>query len=111
MTPRNRSPIFGRASITTALVLMALGGVIAFGVRLPSRVEEYVDVVDLGLILVWSGVLILVMQVVMRRRPKARPARRTSSYADVISDNYYENDVHRPGYAGQTRQLPTIRDR
>ncbi len=110
MTPRYRSPIFGRASITTALVLMALGGVIAFGVRLPSRVEEYVDVVDLGLILVWSGVLILLMQVVMRRRPKPRPARR-ATYADETSDNLYENDVHRPGYAGQTRRLPTIRDR
>lgn len=107
-----RSPIFGRASIGAAVVLMATGGIIAFGVRAPDRVEEYVDVLDLGLILIWSGLLILVMQVVMRRAPSRRRERRRSAYdAEVTSDNYYDNDVHRPGYAGQTRQLPTIRDR
>jgi hypothetical protein len=108
---RYRSPIFGRASISTAVVLMAAGGIIAFGIRFPEQVEEYVDVMDLGLILIWSGLLILVMQVVMRRAPRRR-ARRFSAYdAEVTSDNYYEHDVHRPGYAGRTHQLPTIRDR
>jgi hypothetical protein len=88
---------------------MALGGVIAFGgIRTRAEVEKYVDVLDLGLILVWAGVLLLVMQVVMHRPRRPRRSRR-SAYDDR-TDQWYANDVHRPGYAGQTRQLPTIRD-
>ena len=59
----------------------------------------------LGLILVWSGILLLVMQVVMHR---PRRARRRSAYDDRI-DEWYDNDVHRPGYAGRTEALPTVR--
>lgn len=106
----SRSP-FGRASVGTAVVLMAVGGVIAFAVDVPAEIEQYVDVLDLGLILVWAGILLLVMQVVVHRPrgPKRRP-RRERVYDDR-TDQWYENDVHRPGYAGQTRRLPTIRDR
>jgi hypothetical protein len=76
-----RSPA-GRPSVGPAVLLMALGGVIAFGgISTPADVEKYVDVLDLGLILVWSGILLLVMQVVM----------------------------HRPGYADRTDALPTVR--
>ncbi|HEX7188050.1 MAG TPA: hypothetical protein VF423_07480 [Actinomycetes bacterium] len=89
----------------------ALGGVTAFGVQWPAEVERYVDVLDLGLILIWSGVLLLVMQVVLHRPGGPRRAdRRAAAYADR-SDEWYEQDVHRPGYAGQTRRLPTVRDR
>lgn len=109
MRNRHRTP-FGGASIGTAVVLMALGGVLAFGVDAPAQVERYVDLLDLGLILVWAGILILVMQVVMTREPRRRP-RREASHAPSGEDSWYENDVHRPGYAGQTRRLPTIRDR
>lgn len=94
-----------RTSIGTAVVLMAVGGVMAFGVDAPAEVEKYLDVLDLGLILVWSGVLILVMQVIMTRRPGPRRAR------PVPPAYTQEHDVHRPGYAGQTRRFPTVRDR
>ena len=68
------SPRFGRASVGTAIVLMAVGGVIAFAVDIPAQIEEYVDVLDLGLILIWAGVLLLVMQVVIHRpRGPKRP--------------------------------------
>ena len=67
---RSRPP-FGRASVGTGVVLMAVGAVLAFAVDVPAEVEEYVDVLDLGLILVWAGVLVLVMQVVMHRVPRA----------------------------------------
>ena len=104
-----------QASIGTAVVLMALGGVLAFGVDAPAVVAEYVDLLDLGLILVWAGILILVMQVVMNRRPSGGKTRRTPAYdeSDDWSDDGSrdENDVHRPGYAGETKRLPTIRDR
>lgn len=110
MRDRGRRPPFGRASIGTAVVLMAVGGVLAFGVRAPAYVEKYVDLLDLGLILVWAGILILVMQVVMNRRPGPRRAQRRPSY-DETQDDWYDNDVHRPGYAGETKRLPTIRDR
>ncbi len=103
---RPRPP--GPGSVATAVVLIALGGVLSFGVRAPAVVTEYVDLLDLGLILVWSGLLLLVMQVVMTRRPRARPRRSTW---DDRTDQWYEQDVHRPGYAGRTRQLPTVRDR
>ena len=68
-------------------------------VRTPREVEQYVDVLDLGLILV-SAVLLLVMQVVMHRAAAA-PAPGPSAYDDR-TDQWYEHDVHRPGYAGQT---------
>lgn len=105
-----------RASIGTAVVLMAVGGVIAFGVDAPTEVERYVDVLDLGLILVWAGILILVMQVVMNRRPsrtqRPTPGRRDRTAAPAYdrTDEWFENDVHRPGYAGETRRLPTVRN-
>jgi uncharacterized protein DUF6458 len=95
-----------RASIGTGLVLMAVGAVIAFAVQFPREVEQYVDTFDLGLILLWAGILVLVMQVVMHRPRRARPPRRTRDYADYDTD---EHDVHRPGYAGETRRLPTVR--
>ena len=95
-----------RMSVGTGVLLMAVGGVLAFAVRAPGAVEEYVDVVDLGLILVWAGGLVLVMQVVMHRPRRPRPARRTALYED---DRWYEQDTHRPGYAGETRRLPTVR--
>ena len=103
-TPRN--PI-GRASVGSAVLLMAVGGVLAFGVQAPAGVEKYVDLLDLGLILVWAGILLLVMQVVMHRPRRPRRPRR-SAYDDR-TDQWYANDVHRPGYAGETRQLPTVR--
>ena len=103
-------PPRSRASVGTAVVLMAVGGVLAYGVRAPAVVEEYVDLLDLGLILVWAGVLLLVMQVVVHRprRARRRPDVRRSAYDDR-TDQWYERDVHRPGYAGQTRHLPTVR--
>ena len=107
---RSRPP-FGRASVGTGVVRMAVGAVLAFAVDVPAEVEEYVDVLDLGLILVWAGILLLVMQVVMHRpRGPKRPPRRQRVYDDR-TDQWYENDVHRPGYAGETRRLPTVRER
>lgn len=94
-----------RASIGTAVVLMALGGIVAFAVDAPAEVERYVDVLDLGLILIWAGVLILVMQVVMTRHLRPRRARRP------LPPDTVEHDVHRPGYAGETRRFPTVRGR
>ena len=110
MTRPRRSPV-GRASVGTAVVLMAVGGVTAFAVQWPGDVERYVDVLDLGLILIWSGILLLVMQVVVHRpRGPRRSERRAAAYADR-SDEWYEQDVHRPGYAGQTQRLPSVRER
>jgi hypothetical protein len=113
MRTRGRHPATGRASIGTGIVLIALGAVLAVAVRPPEVVEEYVDVLDLGLVLVWAGVLVLVMQVVMNRprRPRGRGPLRDRAYDPDRTDKWYEHDVHRPGYAGQTRRLPTVRDR
>ncbi len=97
-----------RTSIGTGIVLIAVGAIIAFAVQVPAEVEEYIDVFDLGLILIWSGVLVLVMQAWLHapRRPRPRPAaRRAASYEDPWDDA----DVHRPGYAGETQRLPTVR--
>lgn len=98
-----------RASVGTGVVLMAVGGVLAFAVTdPPDQLQKYVDLFDLGLILIWAGVLTLVMQVVMHRPRRPRPPRRTRDYADWPTE---EHDVHRAGYAGETRRLPTVRDR
>ena len=90
---------------------MAVGAVLAFAVDVPAEVEEYVDVLDLGLILVWAGVLVLVMQVVMHRPRRADRRPRRERLYDDRTDQWYEHDVHRPGWAGETRRLPTVRDR
>jgi tetrahydromethanopterin S-methyltransferase subunit E len=97
-----------RNSIGTGLVLMAVGGVLAFAVRAPGSVVQYVDVADLGLILIWAGILVLVMQIVMNRpvRPRRRQRWQGVDYDEGWTE---EHDVHRPGYAGETRRLPTIR--
>jgi hypothetical protein len=101
----SRTPA-GRPSVGPAVLLMALGGIIAFGgLRTPAAVEKYVDMLDLGLILVWSGILLLVRKVVMHR---PRRARRRPAYDDR-TDEWYDNDVHRPGYADRTDALPTAR--
>ena len=101
-----RKPVV-RRSVDTAVVLMAVGSVLAFGIQAPASIQERVDLLDLGLILIWSGLLLLVMQVVMHRPRRTRPRRTTW---DDRTDQWYEQDVHRPGYAGKTRQLPTVRD-
>jgi hypothetical protein len=98
-----------RASIGTGLVLMATGAIIAFAVQFPDEVTKQIDTFDLGLILVWAGILVLVMQVVMHRPRRQRhpgPPRRTREQLDYVTD---EHDVHRAGYVGETRQLPTVR--
>jgi hypothetical protein len=86
---------------------MAVGGVLAIAVPAPAEVVRYVDVPAVGLILAWSGVLLLVMTAVMHR---PRRATRRRSWDDR-TDRWYEQDVHRPGYAGETTELPTVRDR
>ena len=108
---RRPHPPYGRTSIGTGVVLMAVGAVLALAVEVPAAVEEYVDVLDLGLILVWAGVLVLVMQVVMNRPRRADRRPRRERVYDDRTDEWYENDVHRPGWAGETGRLPTVRDR
>jgi hypothetical protein len=100
-----------RLSIGTGLVLMALGGILAFAVNAPAEVYRYVDLVDLGLILVWTGVLVLLSQVWLHR-PRAPQRRRRDRRHDIDVDALDDTrDVHRAGYAGETRRLPTIRAR
>ena len=114
MRTRTRTRRFDGGSIGTAVVLMAVGGVVAFAVRAPEGVERYIDVLDLGLILIWAGILILVMQVVMHRLPRPRRTSRVPAYQeedDAGGVQWDDRDVHRPGYAGETRRLPTIRRR
>ena len=109
-TRRTRSRRYDGSSIGTAVVLMALGGVIAFAIRPPAEVSKYVDVLDLGLIVIWAGILILVMQVVMHRPPRVRRTSRGSAYdEELLPSQEDDHDVHRPGYAGETRRLPTVR--
>ena len=95
-----------RTSIGTAIVLMAIGAILVFAVRVPAEVEQYIDVLDLGLILIWTGLLILAMLVYLHK-PR-RPRRRVELPVDE-GDPWHDHDVHRPGYAGQTQRLPTIR--
>jgi hypothetical protein len=106
-TPPGQPPK-NRGSIGTGVILLAVGGVLAIAVRPPAAVARYVDLPAVGLILAWSGVLLLVMTAVMHR-PR-RTAGRRSTW-DGRADQWYERDVHRPGYEGETRALPTVRDR
>jgi len=97
-----------RTSIGTGVVLMAIGGVLAFAVRAPGEVEQYIDVLDLGLILIWTGLLIFATQAYLYRPRRPRPPR-VSRRHDRREDPWGGQDVHRPGYAGETQRLPTVR--
>ena len=97
-----------RTSIGTGVILMAIGGVLAFAVRAPSEVEQYIDVVDLGLILIWAGLLVLATQVYLHRPRRPRP-QRVSRRDSSVEDPWRDQDVHRPGYAGETERFPSIR--
>ena len=99
-----------RTSIGTGVILLAIGGVLAFAVRAPSEVEKYVDVLDLGLILIWTGLLVLATQVYMHRPRRPKP-QRVSYRGSERDDRWDEQDVHRPGYAGETQRFPSIRGR
>ena len=105
------SPL-GRASIGTGLTLIVVGAVLLLAVDVPDEVTRYVDVLDLCLVLIWTGLLILGLNVWFHRAP-SRTRRRRRGAEDVPPDDgsWRETDVHRPGYPGRTRQLPTIRDR
>ena len=67
----------------------------------PTRSREYVDVFDLGLILIWTGILVFITQGCCTVHG-ARAAERRG--ATTREDQWYDNDVHRPGYAGETRR-------
>ena len=97
-----------RTSIGTGVVLIAIGAVLAFAVRVPGEVAEYLDVLDLGLILIWTGLLIFAMQAYFYRPRRPRPARVTRRDS-ARQDPWHEQDVHRAGYAGETQRLPTVR--
>ena len=96
-----------RLSIGTGVVLIAVGAVLAFAITPPDEVRDYIDVFDLGLILIWTGILVFITQWVLHR-PRS-PRRRGAAAYDDREDQWYDNDVHRPGYAGETRRLPTVR--
>ena len=82
---------------------MAVGAVLAFAaVPVPVQVSRHVSVPAVGLVLVWSGVLLLVMKAYLYR---PRRPQRPSPYT---VDDWYEQDTHRPGEVrgGVTRRLP-----
>jgi hypothetical protein len=82
---------------------MAVGAVLAFAaVPVPEEVSRHVSVPAVGLVLVWSGVLLLVMKAYLFR---PRLAQRPSLYT---VDDWYEQDTHRPGEVrgDDTRRLP-----
>ncbi|MDQ1624536.1 MAG: hypothetical protein QOJ49_34 [Actinomycetota bacterium] len=95
-------------SIGTGLILMAIGGILTFAVQAPASVTEYVNVGDLGLILIWSGVLVLVMLVVMYRPRRPRTPLAPEPYDE---DRWADRDVHRSGYPDETNRIPTVRAR
>jgi hypothetical protein len=89
-TTRSSSP----ASTGSGVLLIALGAVLTVvAVPVPEAVAPHVSVPAIGLILVWSGVLLLVMKAYLYRprRPR-RPA--------PAVDDWYEHDVRAPGAVG-----------
>lgn len=91
--------------------MIVAGAVLLLAVEVPDEVTRYVDVLDLGLVLIWTGLLILGLNVWFHRA-QSRSRRRRPDAHDVPPDDgpWRDTDVHRPGYAGRTRNLPTIRD-
>lgn len=60
--------------IGTGILLIAVGAILAFAVSPPRSVLRYVDLFDLGLILVWTGVLVLAVTYYVDRVKRSLPA-------------------------------------
>jgi hypothetical protein len=89
-TTRRSSP----ASTSWGILLIALGAVLTVvHVPVPEAVDPHVSVPAIGLILVWSGVLLLAMKAYLYR-PR-RPRR-----GEPAVDDWYEHDVRAPGAVG-----------
>ena len=81
------------ASTTSGILLIALGAVLAaVALPVPHGVSDRLSVPALGLILVWSGALLLGLKAYLYRprRPRRTPVR----------DDWYERDVRTPGDVG-----------
>lgn len=65
-----------RLSLSTGITLLAVGLILAFAVNSPDGLADYIDTVDLGLVLVWTGVLHLAVTAYVHRPPRRRPTRR-----------------------------------
>lgn len=82
------------ASTTSGILLIALGAILAaVSLPVPKALSAHLSVPALGLILVWSGVLLLVMKAYLYRplRPRRAPS---------ATNDWYEQDVHSPGEVG-----------
>ncbi len=60
--------------IGTGILLIAVGAILAFAVSPPRSVLRYLDVFDLGLILVWTGVLVLAATYYVDRVKRSLPS-------------------------------------
>lgn len=60
--------------IGTGILLIAVGAILAFAVSPPRSVLRYVDLFDLGLILVWTGVLVLAVTYYVDRVKRSLPS-------------------------------------
>jgi len=60
--------------IGTGILLIAVGAILAFAVSPPRSVLRYLDVFELGLILIWTGVLVLAVTYYVDRVKRSLPA-------------------------------------
>ena len=90
------------ASTTSGILLIAAGAVLAaVSLPVPKAVSDHLSVPAVGLVLVWSGVLLLGMKAYLYR-PRRRRALRTGAA-------WYEHDVRAPGDLGRATRGGTYR--
>lgn len=79
-----------RLSTGTGVTLIAGGAILAFAVDPPRWIVEYIDVIDLGLVLLWVGILVLAIQVYLHapRKPKAPRRDRSAERHHTPTDRY-----------------------
>jgi len=94
-----------RLSTGTGVVLIAVGAVLAFAVSPPRWILQYVDVMSLGLVLVWVGALILAIHAYLNWPRRARRPR-TSTPRAHDDDRYAPGRFASPREDAQTRVDP-----
>jgi hypothetical protein len=96
-----------RLTTGTGVTLIAVGAVLAFAVDPPRWIVEYVDVIDLGLVLLWIGILVIAIHVYLYapRKPKAprrdRGADRHRPHTDRYAPGQFASPRHEQYDQGQ----------
>lgn len=93
-----------RLSIGSGVVMIAVGAILAFAIQPPQWIVAYVDVMDLGLVLIWIGALVLALQAYLYMPRRARTRRPPAPPQQPDNELYAPGRFAAPRYADEYQQ-------